>query len=88
VVQSSNFPGMRISKKSALGARPFPRGTVSRPEPGARWCSAGYPHSPGYLPAVLSSGRRAHLIAPQSHEIPWTALVKLAICATLYLRFW
>jgi len=30
--------------------------------------------------AVLGTGDRAHLIAPQTHEVPWTGLIVLMLC--------
>jgi SSS family solute:Na+ symporter len=34
--------------------------------------------------AVLGEGQRARLIAPQSHEIPWTALIILALSTNVW----
>jgi SSS family solute:Na+ symporter len=34
--------------------------------------------------AVIGSGQRAHLIAPPSHEVPWTALVILALSTNVW----
>ena len=45
---------------------------------------AGMHHLDWNLAAVVSSGPRAHLIAPQSHEIPWTALVILALSTNVW----
>lgn len=45
---------------------------------------AGMQHLHWDFAAVISSGQRAHLIAPQSHEIPWTALVILALSTNVW----
>ena len=45
---------------------------------------AGLHHLGWNLAAVVSSGQRAHLIAPQSHEIPWTALVILGLSTNVW----
>lgn len=45
---------------------------------------AGMHHLDWNFAAVISSGQRAHLIAPQSHEVPWTALVILALSTNVW----
>ena len=45
---------------------------------------AGLHHLDWNLAAVVNSGSRAHLIAPQSHEIPWTALVILGLSTNVW----
>ena len=45
---------------------------------------AGMHHLDWDFAAVISSGQRAHLIAPQSHEVPWTALVILALSTNVW----
>jgi SSS family solute:Na+ symporter len=34
--------------------------------------------------AVIGSGQRAHLIAPQTHEVPWTALIILGLSTNVW----
>jgi SSS family solute:Na+ symporter len=45
---------------------------------------AGMHHLDWNFAAVISSGQRAHLIAPQSHEVPWTALVILGLSTNVW----
>jgi SSS family solute:Na+ symporter len=45
---------------------------------------AGMHHLDWNFAAVINSGQRAHLIAPQSHEVPWTALVILALSTNVW----
>ena len=45
---------------------------------------AGMHHLDWNFAAVISTGQRAHLIAPQSHEVPWTALVILALSTNVW----
>jgi len=45
---------------------------------------AGMHHLDWNFAAVIDSGQRAHLIAPQSHEVPWTALVILALSTNVW----
>jgi SSS family solute:Na+ symporter len=45
---------------------------------------AGMHHLDWNFAAVIGSGQRAHLIAPQSHEVPWTALVILALSTNVW----
>jgi SSS family solute:Na+ symporter len=45
---------------------------------------AGMYHLNWDFAAVISTGQRAHLIAPQSHEMPWTALVILALSTNVW----
>jgi SSS family solute:Na+ symporter len=45
---------------------------------------AGMHHLDWNFAAVVGSGQRAHLIAPQSHEVPWTALVILALSTNVW----
>ena len=45
---------------------------------------AGMHHLNWDFSAVLGEGQRARLIAPQSHEIPWTALIILALSTNVW----
>jgi len=45
---------------------------------------AGMHHLDWNFAAVISTGQRAHLIAPESHEVPWTALVILALSTNVW----
>jgi len=45
---------------------------------------AGMHHLDWNFAAVIGTGQRAHLIAPQSHEVPWTALVILALSTNVW----
>jgi len=36
------------------------------------------------LSAILGAGQRAHLFAPQGHEVPWTSLVILALSTNVW----
>ena len=45
---------------------------------------AGMHHLNWDFAAVLGAGQRARLLAPQSHEIPWTALIILALSTNVW----
>jgi len=45
---------------------------------------AGMQHLGWNFAAVIGTGERSHLIAPQSHEVPWTALVILAMSTNVW----
>lgn len=45
---------------------------------------AGMHHIGWDLSAMLGTGQRAHLFAPQGHEVPWTSLVILALSTNVW----